>query len=147
LNYWPKVACGAFGGLARHFGLAAGKKRGFCPGRVAGVHQYAALGGSPAALSADGRGTSIWRPAKSVVFAGVHQYAALEESLSRAHGRRCREGVSGAAHGEHWLYGGGYEVVGEAFCVAAQFLGRGAFPMIGPQHGADVVQVTCDAIV
>jgi hypothetical protein len=32
------------------------------------------------ALSADGRGALIWRPAKSVVFAGVHWYSAPKES-------------------------------------------------------------------
>ncbi len=45
LVYWLKVAYGAFSGRRRHFGLTAGKKRGFCPGRVAGVHQYVALAG------------------------------------------------------------------------------------------------------
>jgi hypothetical protein len=110
---------------------------------------------SPAALSADWRGTLIWRPAKSVVFAGVHQYVALRESLSSTPRWRGRSVAlmdvavargSGAVGGEHGLDGGGGEVMGEAFCVAAQLLGRGAFPMVGPQHGADVIQVARDAV-
>ena len=48
--------------------------------------------------------------------AGVHQYVVLG-SRSLALLDAAVERGSGAADGEHRLYGGGYEVVREAFCV------------------------------
>ena len=36
--------------------------------------------------------------------------------------------------------------MGEAFGVDAEFLGGGAFPVVGAKHGADVVEVVGDAV-
>jgi hypothetical protein len=72
--------------------------------------------------------------------------ASARWGASRPMDRRSRARGLGAAGGEHGFDGGGGEVMGEAFGVDAELLGGGALPVVGAEHGADVVEVAGDSV-